>query len=112
MEQLYSCSMTGDLKQEGLSLPSVDETVVVLAGGGIDSSAVLALCNQHCNRVSGLFVDYGQPCAESEWRAAQRVARHFGMSVERVEAGFSLVASKGEYFGRNALLVMIAASVK
>ena len=60
----------------------------------------------------GLFVDYGQPCAESEWRAVQGVGRHFGISVERVESGFGLVSSKGEYFGRNALLVMIAASVK
>ncbi len=84
---------------------------IVLMSGGIDSSAVVAAVRGEGSDMSGLFVDYGQPAAGSEWRAVQQVARHFGIEAKKVELGFPLGSESGEYFGRNALLVLIAAGI-
>lgn len=81
---------------------------VVLVSGGIDSSATLAVCRESHSIVSGLFVDYGQPAAESEWEAAQQIARHYQTELARITLDFHLVSSHGEFFGRNALLILTA----
>ena len=82
---------------------------VVLLSGGIDSSATIALCQETSSVLSALFVDYGQPSAQSEWEAAQRIARHYQIEIVRVALGVQLVSSRGEFFGRNALLLLTAA---
>ena len=77
--------------------------------GGIDSSATaLAILNEGYE-TSGLFVDYGQPAARCEWRAARDVAHRLGIGIERIDLGFSLAAESGEFFGRNALFILAAA---
>ena len=82
---------------------------VVLMSGGIDSSAALVACQQPDTHLSGMFVDYGQPAAESEWNASQSIAEHYRLKVDRVQLGVGLVSNSGEFFGRNALFVLVAA---
>ena len=84
---------------------------IVLMSGGIDSSASAVAVRKEGYETSGLFVDYGQPAARSEWRAVQAVASHFDLEVKRVELGFRLASESGEFFGRNALLVLTAAGI-
>ena len=84
---------------------------VVLLSGGIDSSTAITECQTTDSTVSGLFVDYGQPAAQSEWEAAQRIANHYGVLVTRIELGASLISDDGEYFGRNAMLILVAAAI-
>ncbi len=60
---------------------------------------------------SGLFVDYGQPAARSEWHSAIDVASRSGIESEIKDPGFQLAAESGEFFGRNALLILVAAGV-
>ena len=84
---------------------------VILLSGGIDSTATLAACKDTSENALAIFVDYGQPSAQSEWEAAQNVAAHYATEVERVRLGFSLISDKGEFFGRNALFVLTAAGV-
>ena len=74
-----------------------DKHCVVLMSGGIDSSAALAACREPGIPLSGMFVDYGQPAARSEWEAAQRIASHYQIEVEKVELGVSLVSDRGEF---------------
>ena len=82
---------------------NMDQHTVVLVSGGIDSSATIAACQDVASAVSGVFVDYGQPAALSEWEAAQRVARFYGIPVTRICLGFKLPSTdRGEFFGRNA----------
>jgi 7-cyano-7-deazaguanine synthase len=81
---------------------------VVLMSGGIDSSATALAILTEGYETSGLFVDYGQPAARSEWRAARDVANRFGIEIERIDLGFRLAAESGEFFGRNALLILTA----
>ena len=84
---------------------------VVLMSGGIDSSATAAVVLSDGYETHGLFVDYGQPSAGSEWRAARDVANHYGIDVRRVALGFRLGSECGEFFGRNALLILTAAGI-
>ena len=81
---------------------------VVLMSGGIDSSAALVACHEPDAFLSGMFVDYGQPAAQSEWKAAQRIANHYQIEVRKVDLGVSLVSAQGEFFGRNALFILTA----
>ena len=89
--------------------PVSDKHCVVLMSGGIDSSATLAACQGPGISLSGMFVDYGQPAAQSEWQAAQRIASHYLIRIEKVTLGVGLVADRGEFFGRNALFILAAA---
>ena len=77
--------------------------------GGIDSSAAVATCQMPGRNLSGCFVDYGQPSAASEWETAQRIACHYQIGIRKVSLDAGLVSYKGEFFGRNALLVLTAA---
>ena len=77
--------------------------------GGIDSSATIAFCRDAGSVVSGLFVDYKQPAVNSEWQAAQRVATYYGIHIKRLDLGFKLGSMDGEFFGRNAILILAAA---
>ena len=82
---------------------------VILLSGGIDSTATLAACKDTAENTQAVFVDYGQPSAHSEWEAAQNVAAHYAVEVERVGLGFGLISDNGEFFGRNALFILSAA---
>ena len=83
---------------------------IVLMSGGIDSSATLVACRKLGTSLSGMFIDYGQPAARSEWEAARRIASHYQIEIKRVNLGVPLVSDRGEFFGRNALLVLTAAA--
>ena len=85
--------------------------IVILLSGGIDSSATIVACRDITEDVSTIFIDYGQPAADSEWEAARRIAAHYNVTIKRIELGFSLVDRSGEFFGRNTLFILAAAGV-
>ena len=89
-----------------------DQHTVVLMSGGIDSSATLARCRDTTDSNTGLFVDYAQPAAKSEFEAAQLIAAHYEIQISEVNLGFGLYQRRGEFFGRNALFVLVAAAVE
>lgn len=84
-------------------------TTVVLMSGGIDSSATVAACLETGRITRGIFFDYGQPAARSEWEAAQKVANYYRIGIEKVRLGFKLQSREGEFFGRNALFIVATA---
>ena len=88
-----------------------DTHAVILLSGGIDSTATLAAYKDTTENTLAVFLDYGQAAAHSEWDAAQNIAAHYTVEIERVGLGFSLISDNGEYFGRNALFVLTAAGV-
>ena len=96
-------------REKGTSFVVGNTHAVVLLSGGIDSTATVAACKDTKESVLALFMDYGQPSAHSEWEAAQNVAAHYAVEVERVRLGFSLISDNGEFFGRNALFILTAA---
>ncbi len=96
----------------GRKPPKYVAKVVVLLSGGIDSATTLStFVRQRGDSVDGLFVDYGQAARRSEWEAAQAIADHYSCALRRVRLGVRLPQADGEYFSRNALLVLIAAAL-
>lgn len=84
---------------------------VVLMSGGIDSSATLAALQEPGISISGVFIDYGQPSAISEWKAAQKIAEYYCIEIKKIELGTHLICNQGEFWGRNAIMVLIAAGM-
>ena len=84
--------------------------VLVLLSGGIDSATTLAAYRHQRADLTAVFVDYGQPARRSEWRAAQAIAQHYGITLTRKRLGIRLSSQSGEFFGRNALFLLAAAA--
>lgn len=86
--------------------------VTVLLSGGVDSAATLCFYKKRRDDVRAVFVDYGQRPRASEWKAAQAIAKARHVGIDRLRLGFTLPADGGEFFGRNALLVLAAAATQ
>jgi len=80
----------------------------VLVSGGLDSATCAAFYLSEGFDVTGLFVDYGQPAARREARAARGVAGHYGFPLERVACAGLSIPREGFILGRNALLICLA----
>ena len=79
-------------------------TLLVLASGGVDSSTLLWLSVQQGLTPTALFVNYGQPAAEAEGSAVERICSSLRIPLRSVGykgSGFGA----GEIRGRNALLL-------
>lgn len=85
--------------------------VAVLVSGGIDSAAVLAFFLRERFDVRPLFVDFGQPAAKQELRAARAVCKHYGVRLSVMTVRSQMTFSVGEIPGRNAFLVFAAVLV-
>ncbi len=82
--------------------------VEVLVSGGIDSAALLAFYLRERFDVRALFVDFGQPAARQELRAARAVCKHYGVCLSIMTVRSPVTFSVGEIPGRNAFLVFAA----
>jgi 7-cyano-7-deazaguanine synthase len=82
--------------------------VLLLMGGGIDSTLCLALAKQQNRHVKGLHVDYGQPAAEKEWESVQKFAAIYGAPALQFGLQGAKRQEPGLYLGRNAFLIQLA----
>lgn len=71
---------------------------VALVSGGLDSAVAVALSRVDFRLERGLFFHYGQHAAREEFRAAGRIADHYGIPLERIELLWM------ERFSRSALI--------
>lgn len=81
---------------------------VVLAGGGIDSTLCMHLLRKDGISFRALHIDFGQPPADLEWAAVQRVASGLHASVDQVRVSGRTKFEPGEVRGRNAAFVFLA----
>ncbi len=84
----------------------METSATVLTSGGIDSAACISLLIDCGYKVSGLFIDYKQPCRIAERRAARAVARHFRIRLGVGAFSGHVTVANGEIPGRNAWLLM------
>ncbi len=82
--------------------------VNVLVSGGIDSTALLAFYRSRRFSIRGLFVDFGQPAAKEEARAAKTVCGHYNVPLSTITVKCAATFSPGEILGRNAFLLFAA----
>ncbi|WP_164720668.1 7-cyano-7-deazaguanine synthase [Burkholderia gladioli] len=90
--------------------PSKDarSPVLLLAGGGIDST----LCMHHfCEaklQFRALHFDYGQQASRLEWEAVKATSKHFGGIATQVKIASPQTFFPGEVIGRNAAFIFLA----
>lgn len=82
--------------------------VLVLAGGGIDSTLCLYQFAQAGRRVRALHIDYGQPASAQEWISVKHTARSLGIECNQATLRAPIRRDRPEIIGRNAALISIA----
>lgn len=85
--------------------------VSLLLSGGIDSTALVAFYLSRDVIVKGLHFNYGHPSFVAEQRAIEKVSSYYKIFVTTIDLGFSIATNKGEYYCRNATLLLSAASI-
>ncbi|KOY81874.1 7-cyano-7-deazaguanine synthase [Lysinibacillus macroides] len=85
-----------------------NDSVLVLASGGIDSTALIEYYASKKYKVSALFFDYGQISRTKELQAVRKVCSYYGIKLEEAQLGFTLKNTSGEFIGRNALFITSA----
>lgn len=83
---------------------------VVLLSGGIDSSACLGMFVLRGWEAEGLFINYGHPAADAEYKAAQKISNHYGVALSIVSVRGIPRVDAGYVPGRNAMLLDFALS--
>lgn len=84
--------------------------VLVLISGGIDSTACIHYYQQLNYKVTGFFIDYGQPAAKQEKIAVNKISDFFEIDTMLVESNIPLSIKEGFIQGRNLLLIAISLS--
>jgi len=81
---------------------------LVLASGGIDSTACIKYYQDLGFEVHGFFVDYGQSARLKEWESVQKVAAFYKIKIKSMIVQNPGTLPYGEIRGRNAFLIMAA----
>lgn len=82
--------------------------VLVLAGGGIDSTVCIYQLTRDGYRVRALHIDYGQRASVPEWQSVERTARILGVEPGRIKVTPAIHRPGPEVVGRNAALISVA----
>ena len=85
--------------------------VNLLMSGGIDSTALVAFYLSRNVLVKGLHFNYGHPSFTAEKHAVEKISAHYRIPVSTIDLGLSIASNKGEYYCRNATLLLSAASI-
>src|SRR5579872_850557 len=85
----------------------MNDQVIVLLSGGIDSAACAAAAKERA-RARCMFVDYGQPAAEREKNAADQICGALSIPLTAITVSAHANFGVGEILGRNAFLVLTA----
>lgn len=89
---------------------NIHPTVVLLASGGVDSTALLDFYLRKQDEVCCVHYQYGQANAESEKEAYQKVLSYYKVKGTTIDVGFRMKKYRDEVMCRNALFVFITAS--
>lgn len=86
-----------------------ESEATILLSGGIDSMLCAHLMHAKHYRTQGVFIDFGQPAAEHEKRAAGSVTKYMSlMPLLHCKAMPITDIGSGEIVGRNAFLIFSA----
>jgi 7-cyano-7-deazaguanine synthase len=88
-----------------------DPEVLLLASGGIDSTALLDFYLRRKSSIACIHFQYGQPSAKSEEEAFRKITEYYGVRGEIIPLEFNMARRKDEVSSRNALFVLVASSL-
>lgn len=86
--------------------------VLVLASGGIDSSACLAYYVEMGYDVEAMFIDYGHAANSIERRHVRQQCRRYRVPLSTLTLRGATISYPGEIRGRNAFLIIAALMAK
>jgi len=84
------------------------DKVVVLASGGIDSTALIDFYLRQGMRVEGIHFQYGQNNGESELKSFEKVKTFYQIEGKVIKLDFSLSKKQDEIIGRNTVFLFVA----
>ncbi|HDZ40861.1 MAG TPA: hypothetical protein ENH59_04180, partial [Bacteroidetes bacterium] len=87
---------------------NTDKNVLVLFSGGIDSTSCIHYYQKLDYNVIGLFIDYGQPAANQERIAVEKISDILGIDIIKIKSKIALNNKGGFIQGRNLLLFAIS----
>lgn len=90
------------------SLRGANSPVLLLAGGGIDSTLCMHRLCEAKLQFRALHIDYGQQASRFEWNAVNAMSKHFGGAATQLKITGSQTFSPGEVIGRNAAFIFLA----
>lgn len=82
--------------------------VCVLLSGGIDSTACVHFYSEQKNKISTLYIDYGQLSAYKELKSAEQISKYYGVELKVLKLKGVLTAKKDYIYGRNSFLLATA----
>lgn len=85
--------------------------MTVLASGGIDSTALVHRYVSAKEQVRIIHYQYGQFNRRSELESIEAVCKHYRLKPNVIKLGFRMFLRGYEMLGRNALFVLVAASL-
>jgi 7-cyano-7-deazaguanine synthase len=83
-------------------------SVLVLAGGGIDSTLCMYQLHASGTPFRALHIAYGQNASGMEWRSVQSIAAQLGRPALQLQISSHHSFHPGEVQGRNAAFVFLA----
>lgn len=86
----------------------MDDNVIVLLSGGIDSTACVNYYLSQKLKPVGLFIDYGQAVVERELWSARQVSEYYKVKLDTLNILLGHKFYDGEIKGRNALFLLSA----
>jgi len=87
---------------------SLKKNVLVLASGGIDSSACIHYYLSLGFNVRAHFINYGQRAFKQEYKCVQKIASYYGINLTSTTCKFPNNFISGEIIGRNGFLILTA----
>ncbi len=88
------------------------KNAIVLASGGIDSTACIAYYQESGFNVEAVFIDYGNPANRIECYSITKLSLMFGIKLTILEMKGADIRFPGEIRGRNAFLIFAALMAK
>lgn len=85
--------------------------VIILASGGIDSTALIHFYLEQDYHVTCAHFQYGQPSAKSEYIAIKKISSYYSAPLEMLKLDYKFKKRKDEYIGRNALFILMCLSL-
>jgi 7-cyano-7-deazaguanine synthase len=89
-------------------LKSKKKYVLILASGGIDSTACISFYKELKFTTECLFVDYGQAAKVEEYKSIRKIANHYKVKLNKISIDSETNHEHGFIKGRNAFLFFAA----
>lgn len=90
--------------------PGRHPEVMVLAGGGIDSTVLIAMYRKRNNTVTAIHYDYGHPAQTGELRSLRRLSVKYDFKLLTRSIRARIARIDDEFLCRNALFILSAAA--